>query len=248
MSVSVCACVWLIFYSFLFVQLQTGGGRERRCGVYLSEADLCCLEAQHFKPSLSCAHKYQSSSFCCFPPPIPLLAVPSAHYFYASWLRLKNYANLFGHRIALLLLPVCHPSPLFTLAVVRRVEAAKLHWIIAWAVCLFQLGLLDDIPPTWYRVVSRFVFLYSLFLSFSIFPTLSILSVPVALIAWYLFEVEKALSISLCGSISLLLSPTFSILLLLSLSYSLSPSLLIYACAVKNENFRRVAKIKSVEN
>lgn len=62
-------CVWLIFYSFLFVQLQTvvAKGEVCRWGKYLSEADLCCLEAQHFKPSLSCAHKYQNSSLCCSP-------------------------------------------------------------------------------------------------------------------------------------------------------------------------------------
>lgn len=51
---------------------------------------------------------------------------------------------------------------------------------------------------------------------------------------------------SLCGSISLFLSPIFSI----SSSHFLSvtPPFLIYACAFKNENFRQVAKIKSVEN
>lgn len=100
-------------------------------------------------------------------PSIPA-PVPSAHYFYASWLRLKNYANLFGHRIALLLLPACHPTSLVSpLAVVRRVEAAKLHWIIASAVCLFQLGLLDDIPPTWYTVVSPPLLSHSLMVCLS---------------------------------------------------------------------------------
>lgn len=127
-----CVCVCVAYFLFLFIcaTADSRGEGARRFGKHLSEADLCCLEAQHFKPSLSCAHKYQNSSLCCSPVPQypPPLAVPSAHYFYASWLRLKNYANLFGHRIALLLLPACHPTPLVTpLVVVRRVEAAKLH-------------------------------------------------------------------------------------------------------------------------
>lgn len=67
--VRVFACVCVAYFLFLFIcaTADSHGVGARRCGKYLSEADLCCLEAQHFKPSLSCVHKYQNSSLCCAP-------------------------------------------------------------------------------------------------------------------------------------------------------------------------------------
>lgn len=62
----VCACVCVAYFLFFFICATADRrwqGKQVR-GEYLSEADLCCLEAQHFKPSLSCAHKYQNSSLC----------------------------------------------------------------------------------------------------------------------------------------------------------------------------------------
>lgn len=189
---SVCVCVAYFLFLFICATADSRGEGARRFGKYLSEADLCCLEAQHFKPSLSCAHKYQNSSLCCFPAPNTNPACCSKRPLLLRLLATTEELCKFiwpSHcPFAVARLPP--HSSCFPLADVRRVEAAKLHWIIASAVCLFQLGLLDDIPPTWYTVVSRFTLPYSPILLWSLFPTLSILSVPVPLIARYLFEAE----------------------------------------------------------
>lgn len=140
-----CACVCLCVAYFLCFFICATADRHRRAGrEYLSEADLCCLEAQHFKPSLSCAHKYQNSSLCYHPVlPPPPHASPASTTFTplgSDWRIMQIYLAI---AVALLLLPVYLPiCPSAPPCPLRRVEAAKLHWIIAWAVCLFQATLI----------------------------------------------------------------------------------------------------------
>lgn len=177
MSVCVCGLFFILFY--LLNCRQTAAWGEK----YLSKADLCCLEAQHFKPSLSCAHKYQNSSLCYHlpHPPAPTTFTPLG----SNWRIMQIYLAI--------ALPFCccpfttaPPSAPIRLTRVRRVEAAKLHWIIAWAVCLHQLRLLDDISPTWYRLDSPLLFsFFTIYVSVTPSVTTQALLLP-----WFQTAVE----------------------------------------------------------